>query len=82
MIISLLLIFMFVHVLNIDNPKVKSCDRDAINFTFITVIYKIAEEKAETVKKSNKAGLTVETIADITGLTIEEINAILNGKAG
>jgi predicted transposase/invertase (TIGR01784 family) len=41
----------------------------------------IAEEKAETVKKSNKAGLTVETIADITGLTIEEINAILNGKA-
>jgi predicted transposase YdaD len=40
-----------------------------------------AEEKAETVKKSNKAGLTVELIADITGLTIEEINAILNGKA-
>ncbi|MDR0573911.1 MAG: Rpn family recombination-promoting nuclease/putative transposase [Tannerella sp.] len=41
----------------------------------------IAKEKTETVRKSNKAGLTVETIADITGLTIEEINAILNGKA-
>ncbi|MDR1406696.1 MAG: hypothetical protein LBJ23_01460, partial [Tannerella sp.] len=40
-----------------------------------------AEEKAEIVKKSNKAGLTGETIADITGLTIEEINAVLNDKA-
>ncbi|MDR1380061.1 MAG: Rpn family recombination-promoting nuclease/putative transposase [Tannerella sp.] len=36
-----------------------------------------AEEKAEIVKRSNKAGLTMETIADITGLTIEEINAVL-----
>jgi predicted transposase/invertase (TIGR01784 family) len=40
-----------------------------------------AEEKAEIVKRSNKAGLTRETIADITGLTIEEINAVLNDKA-
>jgi predicted transposase/invertase (TIGR01784 family) len=40
-----------------------------------------AEEKAEMVKRSNKAGLTIETIAGITGLTIEEINAVLDDKA-
>jgi hypothetical protein len=40
-----------------------------------------AKEKVEVVKRSNKAGIPVETIAAITGLTAEEVNAILNGKA-
>jgi predicted transposase YdaD len=37
-----------------------------------------AEEKVETVKNSHKAGLPVETIAAITQLSAEEVDAILS----
>jgi predicted transposase/invertase (TIGR01784 family) len=42
----------------------------------------VATEKVRVVKNGSKIGLPIETIADLTELTIEEVNAILNDKAG